>query len=221
MTALSEPPQPPVDITAVPLASSSDAADCEVDTAADHVPSVAVSRAVSSLFGGDAHAAAAHALRPVAVGGRLRRAARVSGRGSVRSAGRSPDGAPPPGPPPIALLVAPTLGMLPVWATDAVATAYAPVPSRPVTRAATTPTRASLRVPTSSPATAATARPATTQRIHVNDSVEPASSTKLQPAVAATISASVPRATSDARRVHSAHAPIPISAAIPGASATV
>ena len=41
------------------------------------------------------------------------------------------------------------------------------------------------------------------------------------PAVATTVSASVPRATSDARRVHSACVPTPTSAAIPGASATV
>src|SRR4051812_21406238 len=135
-----------------------------------------------------------------------------------------PRGPPPPGPPPIALLVAPTLGMLPVCATEAVATAYALVPASPVSTAATTPTSATRRsrpAPTSNPATAGTARPATTHRIHANDSVDEASRVKLHAAVAATISASVLRASNDARRVHSACAPTPTSAAMPGARATV
>ena len=135
------------------------------------------------------------------------------------NAGRSP----PPGPPIIPLLV-PTLGMLPVCATEAVATAYALVPARPVSSAATIPTVAARRnrpAPIRSPTTAGTATPATTHRTQVNDSVEPASSTTLHAAVAATISARVPRATSDVRRAHSAAAPTPTSAAIPGARATV
>ena len=204
MTALSEPPQPPVDITAVPVASSSDAAVCEVATAADHVPSVAVSSAVSSLF----------VLTPMPSAAPCRR--RIAPRGPAGRRRR---------PPPIApLLVAPTLGMLPVCATEAVATAYALVPASPVSSAATTPTSATRRsrpAPTSSPATAGTARPTTTHRIHANDSADEASRMKLHAAVAATISASVPRASSAARRAHSACAPTPTSAAIPGARATV
>src|SRR3954451_18402454 len=127
-------------MTAVPLASSSEAADCELETAADQVPSVAVSSAVSSLFAltpmppppwgrpatvevASVAAAAAIPVEPASVGP------------PSAHAGRSP---PPPGPPVIPLLL-PALGMLPVCATDAVATAYALVPARPVSSAATIP----------------------------------------------------------------------------------
>ena len=50
VTAASVPDQPPVDITAVPLARSNDAALCELDTAADHVDVVVLSTAVRSVL---------------------------------------------------------------------------------------------------------------------------------------------------------------------------
>ena len=59
------------------------------------------------------------------------------------------------------------------------------------------------------------------QRSHANDSAEPASSTKLHAAVAVTMSATPPRAASDSRRAHSAVDPMPTTAAISGARATV
>jgi hypothetical protein len=113
--------------------------------------------------------------------------------------------------------------MLPVCGVAAVCTAYAVGAARPVSTAASATAAAQRRPPRgTSSASAVTPAVATiTQRSQGRNSAARPSSTQAQAAVPATRTAAVIRPAHVARCCHSWCPPMPISAAIPGASATV
>src|SRR4051794_29068601 len=104
-------------ITAVPLDNSRSAAEVAPVMAAAHLVVLALSSATSAVL-----------LVPP-----------TPPPGAVPDGGVPPDG-PPPMPPPMDVATGPELGMEPVCAWDAVATAYPAEPVRPMMMAAASPT---------------------------------------------------------------------------------
>ena len=222
---LSDPLHPPTAITALPVASSSSAADWSPTTAAAHFDVVAFSFAV--------RAALVVTVPPVAP---VPEPAPVVGRVPLKSVplGRLPSIAAPffipegmePLPPGVPLLlvcaaVGPTLGIEPVCALAAVATPKAPMPSNAETRPSVTALRAASRNGTNRAITESTVAASTIQRSSGYHEDVRLSSTNDQPPAATTIAASPTRPTTVERSRHRAAPPTATSAASDGASATV